>query len=68
MNGIAAIGRYLWKFFVGDTLQVLGLAAAFVIVAFVRPLLGPWDGVLAFALVMAIVWIDAWQWAKRLSR
>ncbi len=68
MNTITAIGRYLWKFFIGDTLQLLGLAAAFVIVATLVKPLGPWDGVLAFVLVMVIVWIDAWKWAARLSR
>ena len=68
MNRIEAIGRYLWKFFVGDTLQLLGLAVAFVIVAALAHPLGPWDGVLAFALVMTVIWIDAWQWAARLSR
>lgn len=68
MKLITATGRYLWKFFIGDTLQVLGLAAAFVIVAALVHPLGAWDGVLAFALVMAIIWIDVWKRAAAQGR
>jgi hypothetical protein len=57
-KGIAAFGRYLWRFFVGDALQFVGLLVAFVVVALLAHPLGAWDGLVAFVLVLAVVWID----------
>ena len=58
MTALAALGRYLWGFFVGDSFQLIALAIGFVVVAFLAHPLGAWDGVLAFAIVAAVVWID----------
>jgi CBS-domain-containing membrane protein len=61
MNVIADFGRYLWKFFVGDSFQLIGLAVAFAIVGLLARPLGGWSGLLAFVLVLAVVWIDVFR-------
>ena len=58
MKVFADFGRYLWRFFVGDSLQLVGLLVAFLIVGVLARPLGAWDGLLAFVLVLAVVWID----------
>lgn len=64
MNVLANIGRYLWKFFVGDSFQFVALIVAFGIVALLAHPLGGWDGLVAFALVAAVVSVDAWRMAR----
>lgn len=61
MNAIIGFGRYLWKFFVGDSIQLIGLIVAFLLVALLVHPLGAWAGVLALVLVMAVIWIDAFR-------
>lgn len=61
MNAIAGIGRYLWGFFVGDSFQLVALIVSFLVVGLLARPLGAWDGVLAFVLVTAVVWVDVWQ-------
>jgi hypothetical protein len=58
MSTIVAFGRWLWRFFVGDLFQLGGLAVAFLIVALLARPLGGLDGLVAFVLVLAVVWID----------
>lgn len=60
--------RYLWHFFVGDSLQLLGLLGVFLIAALLRAPLGRWDGPLTFLLVMATVWLDVSQRAAAQRR
>ncbi len=61
MKVIGDFGRYLWKFFVGDLFQLGGLIVSFLIVGlFARPL-GAAAGLLAFLLVMAVIWIDVFR-------
>ncbi len=64
MNVLTKIGRYLWKFFVGDSFQFVALIVAFGIVALLAHPLGAWDGLVAFALVATIVSVDAWRMAR----
>ena len=61
MKLIKDFGRYLWRFFVGDSFQLWGLVVAFAIVAVLAHPLGAWDGGLALLLVMAVVWIDVFR-------
>jgi len=61
MRVLAGIGTYLWRFFVGDSFQLVALVVSFVVVALLAHPLGPWDGVVAFVLVTAVVWLDVWQ-------
>jgi hypothetical protein len=58
VNAVVAVARYIWRFFVGDLVQFVGLIVAFVLVALLARPLGAWDGLLAFVLVLAVVWID----------
>ncbi len=58
MKAIADFGRWLWRFFVGDPFQLVGLIVAFLIVAALARPLGGLDGLVAFVLVLAVVWID----------
>jgi len=58
VRAVVAVGRYLYRFFVGDLAQLVGLAVAMAVVALLRPLLGPWDGLLAFLLVGAVLSVD----------
>lgn len=64
MNFLASVGRYLWGFFVGDLFQFVALILCFVVVALLAHALGPWDGLVAFALVGGIVVADAWRRAR----
>lgn len=61
MKAIVWLGRYLWRFFVGDIWQLACLAIAVLIVALLRPALGAVSGVLAFVLVAAVVWTDVFR-------
>lgn len=61
MKPVIDLGRYLWRFFVGDAFQLIGLMVTFAIVGLlVRPL-GAWAGGVAMVLVMAVVWLDAFR-------
>ena len=72
MRGVARIlqglALYLWRFFVGDLWQLLGLAVAFALVAGLARPLGPWAGLLAFVLVVAVVWVDVLRRASQDAR
>ncbi len=61
MKLLVSVGRYLWKFFVGDALQLIGLIVAFGLVALLVHPLRAWAGVAALVLVMAVIWIDAFR-------
>ncbi len=58
---VTNFGRYLWRFFVGDNWQLGGLVVTFAIVGVLAHPLGGWDGLLAFALVTAVVWSDVFR-------
>lgn len=58
MRAIGDFGRWLWRFFVGDPFQLVGLIVAFLIVALLARPLGAVDGLVAFVLVLAVVWVD----------
>lgn len=64
MKPIVDVGLYLWRFFVGDSFQLLALVGSFVVVGLLAPVLHAWDGVLAFLLVAVIVWIDVLRRAR----
>lgn len=67
MSAVIGFARYIWRFFIGDVYQLGALAVAFGIVWLARAL-GTWDGLLAFALVVAVIWSDVWTRAARQAR
>lgn len=64
MKLLSAVGTYLWRFFVGDSFQLVALLVSFAIVWLLRGALGPADGIVAFVLVAAVIWIDVWRRAR----
>lgn len=68
MRAIAGLARYFWRFFVGDAFQLVGLGAAVLIAALLAHSLRAWDGLLLFALVMAVIWLDVWRRTADLAR
>ena len=65
---VANFARYLWRFFIGDNWQLGGLVVAFAVVGFLARPLHAWDGLLAFALVTAVVWSDVFRRAAASRR
>jgi len=64
MKAVADLGMYLWRFFVGDSFQLVALIVCFAVVALLAHPLGAKDGVVAFLLVAAVIWIDVWRRAR----
>ena len=68
MKAIADFGRYLWRFFIGDSYQAVALVVAFAVIALLARSLRAWDGLLAFVLVAAVMGSDIAQRYARQSR
>ncbi len=64
MKAIASFGLYLWRFFVGDSFQLWALVVCFAVVGLLAHPLGALDGLVAFVLVTAVIWIDVWRRAR----